>query len=196
MTGSTPGIIIMIVVVMIVLAAWIILVFYADAHPEWRRRAPSGHGYGQADGSPGRPMPGRESPSRAARKTEVSAAAGRGLRAEGDEHAGPLLVGYFLAGVATPGDLCDLIACDAAEALDHARRVPPGEPGLDDEPGRMSAVARPVEQDDRPAHRVPEDDRSGDPGRVTENAAVVSAGLEAPGGCIPQADLPCLRRSR
>jgi hypothetical protein len=51
MTGSTPGIIIMIVVVMIVLAAWIILVFYADAHPEWRRRGPSGHGYGQADGA-------------------------------------------------------------------------------------------------------------------------------------------------
>ena len=78
MTGSTPAIIIMIVVVMITLAAWIILVFYADAHPEWRRRAPSGHGHGQADDSPGRPTPGRESPGRAARETEASAAAGPG----------------------------------------------------------------------------------------------------------------------
>jgi hypothetical protein len=78
MTGSTPAIIIMIVVVMITLAAWIILVFYADAHPEWRRRAASGHGHGQADGSPGRPTPGRESPGRAARETEASAAAGPG----------------------------------------------------------------------------------------------------------------------
>ena len=36
----------MIVVVMITLAAWLIVVFYADAHPEWRRRAPSGTGTG------------------------------------------------------------------------------------------------------------------------------------------------------
>lgn len=77
MTGSTPAIIIMIIVVMITLAAWIILVFYADAHPEWRRRAPSGHGHGQADGSPGRPTPGTQSPGRAARDTEASAAARR-----------------------------------------------------------------------------------------------------------------------
>ena len=77
MTGSTPAIIIMVVVAMITLAAWIILVFYADAHPEWRRRAPSGHGHGQADGSPGRPTQGRESPGRAAREIAASAAAGR-----------------------------------------------------------------------------------------------------------------------
>ena len=76
MTGSTPAIIIMIIVVMITLAAWIILVFYADAHPEWRRRAPSGHGHGQADGSPGRPTPGTQSPGRAARDTEASARLG------------------------------------------------------------------------------------------------------------------------
>lgn len=43
MTGSTPGLVITSIVVVIVLAAWIILVFHADAHPTWRRKAPSGH---------------------------------------------------------------------------------------------------------------------------------------------------------
>jgi hypothetical protein len=43
MTGSTLGMIITSIVV-IVLAAWIILVSNADAHPRWRRKAPSGHG--------------------------------------------------------------------------------------------------------------------------------------------------------
>ena len=52
----------MIVVVMITLAAWNIVVFYADAHPEWRHRAPSGHEHGQADSSAGRLTPGTESP--------------------------------------------------------------------------------------------------------------------------------------
>jgi hypothetical protein len=77
MTGSTPGIIVMIVVVMIVLMAWIIVVFYADAHPEWRRRVPSAHGHDQADGLPRRHTPGTESPGRAARETTASAAAGQ-----------------------------------------------------------------------------------------------------------------------
>jgi hypothetical protein len=76
MTGSTAGIIVMIVVVMITLAAWLIVVFYADAHPEWRRRAPSGHGHGQADGLPGRPTPGTERPG-CARDIGAPAAAGR-----------------------------------------------------------------------------------------------------------------------
>jgi len=39
MTGSALGLIITAVVVLIVLAAWIVLVFYADAHPEWERQA-------------------------------------------------------------------------------------------------------------------------------------------------------------
>lgn len=81
MTGSTPGIIVMIVIVMIVLVAWIIVVFYPDAHPEWRRRAPSGRGNDQAEGLPGRSTPGIESPVRAACETEASAAAGRDPRA-------------------------------------------------------------------------------------------------------------------
>jgi len=39
MTGSTPALIITFVVVVVVLAAWIVAVFYADAHPGWQRRA-------------------------------------------------------------------------------------------------------------------------------------------------------------
>ena len=43
MTGSTWDLILIAVVVVIVLAAWIVLVFYADAHPAWRRpEAPPG----------------------------------------------------------------------------------------------------------------------------------------------------------
>ena len=51
-------------------------------------------------------------------------------------------------------------------------------------PAACPGVARPVEQDDRPAHRVPEDDRPGYPSRVTEGANVVGACLEAPPGCL------------
>ena len=44
MTGSTPALIITVVVVVVGLAAWIVAVFYADAHPEWQRRAASRRG--------------------------------------------------------------------------------------------------------------------------------------------------------
>jgi hypothetical protein len=44
MTGSTPALIITFVVVVVVLAAWIVAVLYADAHPEWQRRAASRRG--------------------------------------------------------------------------------------------------------------------------------------------------------
>jgi hypothetical protein len=44
MTGSALGAIITAIVVMIVLMAWIVLVFRADASPDWRRRARAGHG--------------------------------------------------------------------------------------------------------------------------------------------------------
>jgi hypothetical protein len=43
MTGSTRDLILIAVVTVIALAAWIVLVFYVDTHPEWRRRkAPGG----------------------------------------------------------------------------------------------------------------------------------------------------------
>lgn len=42
MTGSTLGIIIIAIVAVITLAAWLALVFHADAHPAWRRQVPSG----------------------------------------------------------------------------------------------------------------------------------------------------------
>ena len=108
----------------------------------------------------------------------------RQVWAEGGEDASPLLVGHRLAGVAAPRDLGDLVARDAAEPLDQPRRVPPCESRLDDEPSRMSGVARTVEQDDRSAHRVSEDDRSGYSDRVAEDADVVRACFEAPRACV------------
>lgn len=54
MTETTPlGLIMIAIVTVIVLAAWIVLVFYADAHPAWRRHQP----------------PGRDTAGRAARVT-------------------------------------------------------------------------------------------------------------------------------
>jgi len=76
MTGSTLGIIVSIVVVVIVLVAWIAVVFYADAHPEWRHRAPSRHGLAGPAARPAVPHQ-EESPGLAARDTEASAAAGQ-----------------------------------------------------------------------------------------------------------------------
>lgn len=43
MTGSTPGVILIAIVAVIALAAWLAVVFHADAHPAWRRHVPSGH---------------------------------------------------------------------------------------------------------------------------------------------------------
>ena len=61
MTGSTLFLVLISVVVVIVLAAWIVLVFYADAHPAWRRPgASAGHGpaAGLPEHSPARRAPG------------------------------------------------------------------------------------------------------------------------------------------
>jgi hypothetical protein len=77
MTGSTLDLIIIPVVAVIVLAAWIVLVFWADAHPAWgRHEARAGHGTsGQATRSPaGRP---EECPDAAPRETQASPPAGR-----------------------------------------------------------------------------------------------------------------------
>lgn len=43
MTGSAVAMTITAIVTVVVLAAWIILVFYADAHPAWRRKTSSDH---------------------------------------------------------------------------------------------------------------------------------------------------------
>ena len=56
------------------------------------------------------------------------------VRAEGGEHAGPLLVGHVLAGVAAVGDLGDLVAAHPAEVVEQPGVVPAGESRLDDEP--------------------------------------------------------------
>ena len=57
MTGSTLGLVITPIVTVIVLAAWLILVFYADAHPAWRRKASAERG----TAGPVTPAAGRDS---------------------------------------------------------------------------------------------------------------------------------------
>ena len=68
MTGSTLDLILIAVVVVILLAAGIVLVFYADAHPAWRR--PETPASGQA----ARPPAGlpEHSPAAAHRETRTS----------------------------------------------------------------------------------------------------------------------------
>lgn len=48
----------------------------------------------------------------------------------------------------------------------------------------MPGVTGPVQQDDRAAHRVPEDDRPDYPERVAENADVIGARLKGPPVCL------------
>jgi hypothetical protein len=75
MTGSTPVLIITFVVVVVVLAAWIVAVFYADAHPEWQRRAASRRGIAGRAADPNA-LAQDESRAREARQTQLSAAGG------------------------------------------------------------------------------------------------------------------------
>ena len=75
MTGSTPALIITFVVVGVGLAAWIVAVFYADAHPEWQRRAASRRGIAGRAADPVA-LPQDESQARESRQTEPSAAGG------------------------------------------------------------------------------------------------------------------------
>jgi hypothetical protein len=77
MTGSTPALIITFVVVVVVLAAWIVAVLYADAHPEWQRRAASRRGIAGRAADPVA-LPRDESRAREVRQTKPSAAAGPG----------------------------------------------------------------------------------------------------------------------
>jgi hypothetical protein len=98
---------------------------------------------------------------------------------EAGKDARPLVVGHLLATEAAACDLRDLVPGDATEALNQPRHVEAREARLDDEPARVPRMARPVEQDDRAAHRVPEHDRPGDPDRVTEDADIVRACFEA-----------------
>jgi hypothetical protein len=71
MTGSTLDLIVIAVVVVILLAAGIVLVFYADAHPVWRRpETPRRARHVRPGGSPaGLP---EHSPAAAHRETRTS----------------------------------------------------------------------------------------------------------------------------
>jgi hypothetical protein len=75
MTGSTLATIITFVVVMVGLVAWLVAVFYADAHPEWQRRAASRRGIAGRAADPVA-LPQDESQARESRQTEPSAAGG------------------------------------------------------------------------------------------------------------------------
>ena len=75
MTGSTPALIITFVVVGVGLAAWIVAVFYADAHPEWQRRAASRRGIAGRAADPVA-LPQDKSRARESRQSEPPAAGG------------------------------------------------------------------------------------------------------------------------
>lgn len=77
MTGSTLGLIIIPIVAVTALAAWLMLVFYADAHPAWRRQAPSGLGRTRQAGHAPARRPD-ESMTAAQREAEDSAEPGLG----------------------------------------------------------------------------------------------------------------------
>jgi cytoskeletal protein RodZ len=70
MTGSTLNLILISVVVVTVLAVWIVLVFYADAHPAGRREAPARH---RTAGTAARPPAGQpeSSPDAAPGQTQA-----------------------------------------------------------------------------------------------------------------------------
>jgi hypothetical protein len=88
--------------------------------------------------------------------------------AKGGSDEGPLLVGHRLSRIGASGDPRYLITRNAAETLHHPGGVPPCEPRLNHDPRRMTRVAGPVEQDDRPAHRVSEENRPGYSDRIAE----------------------------
>lgn len=89
MTGSTTGVIVSSIVVVIALAAWIATVFYADAHPAWRRQPPSGHGTaGQAAHADTQRQ--EDGTGSASGETQTPPAASRDSRAPAERVAGPL----------------------------------------------------------------------------------------------------------
>ncbi len=105
----------------------------------------------------------------------------RHVRAERGEDPRPLLVSHVVAAaVVAPGQFRDLVAGDAAEALDQPRQVEPGVRRLQHQPRRVAGMSRAVEHRDEAAHRVAEDDRPRDPEDVAERPHVVGAGLERP----------------
>lgn len=89
MSGSTPALIAIPIVVTILLAAWLIMVFYAASHPQWRGRgsaparsnsAPAARGDLRRNPKPGRrkrkattgapePAPAQDQPAGAPRLT-------------------------------------------------------------------------------------------------------------------------------
>lgn len=88
MTGTTLDLILISVVVVIALAAWIVLVFYADAHRAWRRR--EAHGGRGAGGHAARLPAGwpEHSPDAAPGQTQASPPPGPDTEAPAGRAAG------------------------------------------------------------------------------------------------------------
>jgi hypothetical protein len=88
MTGSTLNLILISVVVVTVLAVWIVLVFYADAHPAWRREAPARHSTADRAARPPAGQP-EYSPDAAPGETQASLSPTRDTGVPGKRAAGP-----------------------------------------------------------------------------------------------------------
>jgi hypothetical protein len=61
MDGSSLAPLIIPIVVLASLAAWLIIVYYTDSHPQWRHQQARPHPDTQPAALPGRPHPSRES---------------------------------------------------------------------------------------------------------------------------------------
>jgi hypothetical protein len=87
MTEFTLELIIISTVTVIVLAAWIALVFYVDAHTGWRRQVPSGHDMAD-QAAPAAARRREESVDNASRQTAGSPAVGPDVGASTEPAAG------------------------------------------------------------------------------------------------------------
>jgi hypothetical protein len=65
-TLSLGGFIVLTIIPVVLLAAWLIIIYDADRHPEWRhgpQDQPAPPGLGPADVPPGRVIPGPDRPA-------------------------------------------------------------------------------------------------------------------------------------
>ena len=121
----------------------------------------------------------------------------RDVWAEGGRNLGLLGVGGRLAAEARAGESAAWTPSHASETLDQssARSEEPN-PDSTTRPPASAGLLGAVEQHDRCAHGVPEDDRSVDADGIGELTQVIGAGLEDLRTGSPVSDRPWPRRSR
>ena len=105
-------------------------------------------------------------------------------RSECGEHPLPFRIAYRIPVVVASGQLGDLIAGDATDAVDQSVEIEPRHRRLEDEAASMSRVSGAVEHRHEPAHRMTEHDRPDDAERIAEGTQVVGAEFEGPVGCV------------